>query len=255
MTGAHAWRSLLFVHWEIAAQDLRPLVAPGLDIDTFEGKAYVGLVPFTMPMVKPLARFPGSFAFHETNVRTYVRRNGTAGVWFFSLDAASSIAVRAARWLFHLPYFRASMTLAIQPLPHSSQPLPHSSQPLPHSSQPLPHSIDGADVRYHSERRWPQPTPARCDIHCRAGAPLGTAAAGTLAHFLVERYALFAATPAGKLVRADVHHAPYPLRGADIVSLDETLIAAAGVRRPDQFIETVLYSDGVDVTVTGPTPA
>jgi uncharacterized protein len=230
MKGAHAWRSLLFVHWEVPVAALRPLIPPSLAIDTHEGKAYVGLVPFTMPMVKPFVPFPTplAFSFHETNVRTYVRPaagGGAPGVWFFSLDAASSLAVRAARWLFHLPYFRADMQLE---------------------------QDDGVHVHYRSQRRWPPPTPATCDVRCKPGIPLGPAAPGTLAHFLVERYFLYSLSPRGALYQAQVHHEPYPLRAAELVSLDETLVAAAGIRRPDQIDAPILYCDGVDVTVSGP---
>lgn len=224
MRGAQHWRSLLFVHWRVPVAEVRPLIPTGLELDTYEGDAFVGLVLFTMPMVKPFVPFPGAFAFHETNVRTYVRRNGRPGVWFFSLDAASSLAVRAARFVFHLPYFRADMELVQR----------------------------GDEISYHSERRWPPPTPATCRVRCRIGENIGVAAAGTLEHFLVERYTLYSASPKGAILRGEVEHVPYPLRRAEVLELDESLLAAAGIRRPDEVVSPVLFSDGVDVEVRGP---
>jgi uncharacterized protein YqjF (DUF2071 family) len=113
-----SWRSLLFLHWEFPPEQVRPLVPAGLDLDLFEGRAYVGLVPFTMKGVRPvvLPPVPGTGAFHETNVRTYVHRDGRdPAVYFFSLDAASALAVIGARALFSLPYHHARMRLDRDP--------------------------------------------------------------------------------------------------------------------------------------------
>ena len=104
------WRHLLFLHWVVSPERLRPLVPAGLDLDLFEGRAYVGLVPFTMTDVRPLwaPAVAGLSNFHETNARTYVHRAGRdPGVWFFSLDAANPVAVALARAFFHLPYHHA----------------------------------------------------------------------------------------------------------------------------------------------------
>ena len=94
------WHHLLFLHWEIPPQELQPLVPPELTIDTFDGIAYVGLIPFTLIGVRPVGvpPLPRVSSFHEVNVRTYVHSGGRdPGVWFFSLDASSAIAVAAAR--------------------------------------------------------------------------------------------------------------------------------------------------------------
>jgi uncharacterized protein YqjF (DUF2071 family) len=109
-TGKQTWRDLLFVHWEVPVRVLRALVPPALAIDELEGRAYVGLVPFTMHDVRfgPLP-IPD---FLETNLRTYVHAEGVPGVWFFSLDAQSALAVWGGRALFRLPYFRADMACA-----------------------------------------------------------------------------------------------------------------------------------------------
>ena len=108
------WRDLLFIHWPIDPEALRPFIPAPLELDLFEGMAYIGLVPFTMTGVRPvgLPAVAGLSSFHETNVRTYVRLpDRDPGVWFFNLEAASSIAVRLARCLFHLPYHYARMFL------------------------------------------------------------------------------------------------------------------------------------------------
>src|SRR4029079_6984491 len=114
--GFQRWRTLLFLHWEVPAEAIAALIPEGLSVDTFEGRAYIGVVPFTMRDVSPWwsPSVPGISNFHELNVRTYVHKGGeNPGVWFFSLDAASSIAVIAARAGWHLPYHRASMELEV----------------------------------------------------------------------------------------------------------------------------------------------
>lgn len=228
LVGFQRWRSLLFVHWVVPVDVLRPLVAPSLDIDTFDGRAYVGLIPFDIPEMRPVKALPPppmAGRFLETNLRTYVRHEGQPGIWFFSLEAASSLAVVGARAGFGLPYFRADMRW----------------------------QRDGDRVRYHSERRWPGPRPATLDLDYEISAPQGPAVPGTLEHFLVERYHLFARHPVMGLVRGDVRHAPYPLRRARVHSLQQTLLPAAGIhtageRTPDWF------SDGVDVDIFPPRP-
>ncbi len=218
------WRHLLFLHWVLPVEALAPLLPEGLTLDTFEGRAYVGLVPFTMQGVRPRGLPAVGFLsdFHETNVRTYVRsRDGVPGVWFFSLEAANAIAVRLARAWFKLPYHYARMTLEA--------------------------GEGGASYAYRSERRWPPPAPAACQVRC---APRGLAAPstpGTLQHFLVERYFLYSRS-GGALYRGQVHHTPYQVRGADVEGLEETLFAASGLVRPD-VAPLVLFSVGVDVDV------
>jgi uncharacterized protein YqjF (DUF2071 family) len=220
--GFHRWRTLSFLHWEVPAATLQPLVHPRLTIDTFEGRAFIGVVPFTMRDIRffPLPRWPGMTNFHETNVRTYVHLDGAdPGVWFFSLDAASRQCVAGARLTYHLPYHFAEMSLDER---------------------------DGA-IDYRSLRRWPGPTPARFDARVRLGGELGHAAPGTLDDFLCERYLLYSAR-GGRLYRGQVHHTPYPLREATLERLDETLVAQAGVTAAGEPV-SVLASPGVDVDV------
>ena len=207
------WARLLFLHWEMPAEALRPLLPPGLDLDLFEGRAYVGLVPFTMTGVRPLG-FPavrGLSNFHEVNVRLYVHRRGQApGVWFLSLDAANAVAVRLARWTYKLPYYFARMRMEPPESPAFEEP---------------------GVISYESTRVWPGPLPAHCRLRYEPTAGVSFAKAGTLEHFLVERYILYAHA-AGKLFQGQVHHTPYPLQTARLCDLDESLIAASGLTRP-----------------------
>lgn len=207
------WHHLLFLHWEVPVHELQALVPPELTIDTFEGKAYIGLVPFTMTGVRPVLTppLPWISAFHEINVRTYVHhKDANPGVWFFSLDASSTIAVAAARAMYHLPYFNAAIDFAAE-------------------GQTLP------DVRFVTHREDSRGAmPANAHIHYRpAEGPVGPAPEGTLEYFLVERYILYSIDDAHRLHRARVHHQPYPVQRADVLELDETLIWAAGIKRSD----------------------
>ncbi len=216
------WRHLLFLHWVVSPERLRPLVPNGLDLDLFEGRAYVGLVPFTMTGVRPVwaPAVPGLSNFHETNVRTYVHRAGRdPGVWFFSLDAANRVAVALARTFFHLPYHHARMRLTLEP----------------------------EAISYASQRLQRGPKPAICAVRC---TPVGSAApapAGTLEHFLAERYFLYAAHR-DRLYRGQVHHTPYPLQPAAVSALDETMLAAAGIERPGEA-PLAHFARGVNVEV------
>ncbi|MBX3465088.1 MAG: DUF2071 domain-containing protein [Planctomycetes bacterium] len=218
-----SWHDLTFLHWPVDAARLRPLVPPALEIDTFDGQAFVGLVPFTMRGVRPwwAPPLPGTDAFHETNVRTYVHHDGRGpGVWFFSLDAQSRLAVLAARALWRLPYHHARMHLG----------------------------AENGTLHYHSERLRPPPLPATSRIACRPHGPAAPAVPGTLAHFLAERYLLYALGADGTLRRGAVHHAPYPLQTAEVLACDETLVAAAGIPRPHDA-PLAHYARGVEVEI------
>jgi len=203
---------------------LRALVPPALTIDTFGGAAWVGLVPFTIGRSRfpPLPPLPPLAAFHEVNVRTYVHLEGREpGVWFFSLDAASRMAVRGARLVYKLPYVHAAIDLA----------------------------LDGAAperVRYESRRR----DGAGVTLHYGPTAAVRPAEPGTLEHFLAERYTLYAARGT-KLYRARVHHAPYPLQAGTARVERETLLAASSLARAEEA-PLVHYAAGVDVAIWPP---
>jgi uncharacterized protein YqjF (DUF2071 family) len=201
------WAKLLVLHWVIPGAEVAPMLPPGLTLDTFEGKAYVGLVPFTMTGVRPVwfPRFPPVTDFDETNVRTYVHHNGAnPGVWFFSLDAANALAVRVARSMWRLPYHYSRMEMR----------------------------EDNGWIDYRADRLWPPPAPAHLHVRYRPNGPVQPAQPGTLEHFLAERYLLYA-YKGGHLYRGQVHHEPYPLQKAEAMDLDETLLSAAGIHRPD----------------------
>ena len=220
------WRELLFLHWEADPVVLQSLLPPGLTVDTFEGKAYIGLVPFTMQDVRPVwaPAVPWLSHFHEVNVRTYVHQGGeNPGVWFFSLDAANPVAVWLARTLWKLPYFTATMHLSI---------------------------AENGERRYATKRAR-KPSVGATFLWRPDGDPQ-PAAPGTLAHFLCERYLLYADN--GKtLLRGQVHHAPYPIQRAELRHLEDTLLAEAGVLvgGPPPLIH---YATGVDVEVFGLKP-
>lgn len=213
------------------AEEVAPLLPQGLTLDTWEGDAWVGLVLFHMTGVRPWwsPPIPGVSAFHETNVRTYVHRDGRdPGVWFFSLDAAQSLAVRVARWWWKLNYFRAKMTVR----------------------------REGQRVAYRSRRLWPEPSGATTDVQAEFGDWLpsgdprraaGQAAPGTLDFFLVERYLLYTEAK-GRLFRAQVHHQPYRLRSAMLHHCEQTLLPAAGMM-PQGDPAHVVFSEGVNVEV------
>jgi uncharacterized protein len=229
------WRDLLFIHWPITPEALQPLIPAPLELDLFDGTAYVGLIPFTMTGVRPvgLPAVAGLSSFHETNVRTYVRlADRDPGVWFFNLEAANRIAVFLARRLFHLPYHYARMFLE-----HES---PGSAG-------------DQTTILYAGTRRWPGPLPASYSVRATPVGRVQPAAGDTLEHFLVERYILFTRRK-GRLHQGRVHHLPYPIQPADILSLDETLLAAARIERP-KITPLAHFAAGVDVEVFPLRPA
>ena len=218
------WHRLLFLHWEVPDDSLRALLPPGLELDLFEGRAFVGLVPFSMTGVRPvgLPAFPPLSNFHETNVRTYVHVAGRdPGVWFFSLDAANRIAVWLARTWFHLPYYHARMSLTER---------------------------EGArPILTYTSCRAEGPGSARTAIQATPTGPARAATLGTLDHFLAERYLLYAEHQ-GRIYRGQVHHSPYPLQPAEALAIDETLLAANGIARPEAT-PLAHFASGVRVEV------
>ncbi len=217
--GFQRWRELLFVHWAVPEAVVRPLVPPEMTLDLHDGVLYVGLVPFIMEGVRPWwAPEAVAFNFLETNLRTYVHVNGEPGVFFFSLEAASWIAVQTARIGWKLPYHHATMERARQ----------------------------GDVVRYQTVRKG-QPK-AQLKVEYRLGEMLGASTPGTLEHFLLERYLLF--TRRGKeILRGQVYHTPYPAQRAELISLEEGLVQAAGMPAPEGPPPLVHFASGVDVEV------
>ena len=211
------WHHLLFLHWKANQDEMRKWVPDELEIDTFDGDAYFGLVLFTMRGVRPrfVPPMPSLSAFHEFNARTYVKKGDKKGVWFFSLDAANSLAVGIARKHYFLPYFHAEMSL--EPTPYG----------VTYKSK---RCCDGADIKASAE----------------VSGDVWHAEPGTLDYFLVERYRLFA-KPEHGLVSLQVEHPPYPLRTVSNVRVKESLSTAAQVEVSGAPIAH--YVDGVSVRI------
>jgi uncharacterized protein YqjF (DUF2071 family) len=201
------WRDLLFMHWPILPRLVAALVPPGLEVDTFDGSAWIGVVPFRMTDIglRRASHLPWVSSFAELNVRTYVRRGGKSGVWFFSLDAASRLAVEAARAWFHLPYFRASIR--------------------------FDEHADGF-IAYESTRTDRRGNPSSFRARYRPTADPCAATIGTLDHWLTERYCFFAVDSRGRLSRSDVHHHPWPLQRAEAVVEINSMAQASSVSLP-----------------------
>jgi uncharacterized protein YqjF (DUF2071 family) len=180
------WHDLLFAHWRVEKELLRQHVPSGLEIDTYQGQAWLGVVPFRMEGVKLSYRpaIPGTSRFPELNVRTYVKHGEKAGVWFFSLDAASRLAVTVARAWFHLPYFFAGMSCVER---------------------------DGW-IEYASDRKQRGAPAAVLRGKYRPKGETFQAASGTLEQFLTERYCLYSADAEGNLKRGEIHHRPWNLQ-------------------------------------------
>jgi uncharacterized protein len=200
---AQSWHDLLFAHWPVDAAALHPFLPSKLQIDTFEGRAWLAVVPFRMTGVRMRGApvVPWLSAFPELNVRTYVTFGGKPGVWFFSLDAGNSVAVAIARAWFHLPYFRARMNCTER---------------------------EGW-ICYQSERT-------------HRGAPAGLLAGryrrlgevfrpqhGTLEHFLTERYCLYTTNWRGQIIRGEIHHPPWPLQRAEAEFAGNSMTASLGI--------------------------
>lgn len=197
------WRELLFAHWVVDAAVLRPLIPAALQVDLFEGRCYVGAVPFLMEGVTPryVPPLPGLHAFPELNLRTYVTAGGKPGVWFFSLDAGQKLAVRTARRLFHLPYFDAKFDI----------------------------DLSGGAVAYKSVRTHKGAAEAQFSATYRATGPVYEADPGSLDAWLTDRYCLYSADRAGNTYRGEIDHPPWPLQRAEATIHINTLGDGLGI--------------------------
>jgi len=223
------WGKLLFMHWAIDAKDLRPLIPAQLSIDTFEGKAWIGVVPFTMWGIRAsfLPAIPGTSAFHELNVRTYVYFNGVPGVWFFSLDAVNSLAVWAARAFYHLPYFNAEMKLV-----QKANRIDYSSVRQDSMTYGEFFAADRAGYAANFDPDRFQLLPrAELDIRWSIGQALRESVPGSLEFFLTERYCLYS-FHRNQIYRSRILHEPWPLQSATVDSLRSTMIESLGIPQP-----------------------
>lgn len=209
------WANLLFVHWPVDPASMSKHLPPGASLDVFDGKAWIGLVPFRMEQVRVRGwgRLAGPDAFYECNVRTYITVGEARGVWFLSLDAEALRPVLGGRLMWGLNYVHARFDV----------------------------SREGDVTSYALRRRWGRAGGSK--LRWRSGEALPLAAPGTLEHFLTERYWLFAQRRDG-LWQGRVEHPSWPLRRAELEVLDDSLVAEAGIAVSG--VPHVLASDGVD---------
>ena len=219
LEGLQSWRRLLYLHWPVPYAVVRPAVPTALPLDLRDGKAWVSVVALDIAAARPPLVPEGlGLGFLATNTRTYVRLpGGEPGVWFFSLDASSRMAVAGARLAYGLPFHHARMA----------------------------RERDGDLEVFRSARRGADAH--GLEVRYRVGDPLGTAVPGSLDAFLVERYAL-QVVRRGSIGTVRVRHDPFPLRAIEIESVSEDLLAAAGIARPDDP-PLAHWSDGVDLEV------
>lgn len=231
---AQSWHDLLFAHWRLPASALAARLPAPLQPDLFDGSAWLGVVPFRMTGVRlrGLPALPWLSAFPELNVRSYVSlpdRDGAArpGVWFFSLDAARWLAVVVARRWFGLPYHSAAMRCV----------------------------SEGGEIRYSSRRieTGARVASAAFVARYRPTGPVRAAAPGSLEHFLTERYCLYAHDRRGRLCRAEVQHAPWPLQPAQAEVERNTMAAPLGLQLPPDA-PLLHFARRLDVLVWSPRP-
>jgi uncharacterized protein YqjF (DUF2071 family) len=218
------WHGLVFLHWAFPPGRLASLVPAGLNLDLFEGRAWVGITPFRVSHMRPtlFPPLPGLSEASEINVRMYVHRDGIPGIWFPSLDITNRLAMWAARIAYRLPYFHARMHVAQKDV-----------------------------LLSFTSERSDGTRPALFNLQWRRGEPLEPATAGTLEFFLTERYVLYSGD-AAHLKRARIHHRPWPLRGAEVVHLASTLLEANGIPVPDSPVLAHAQGEPFEVEVWPP---
>ena len=200
------------MHWRVPADALREVLPEQLPPDTHDGDAWLGVTPFRVSgfRLRGLPPVPVLSSFPETNVRTYVTYEDKPGIWFFSLDADSPWAVEAARRAYHLPYHHARISGGRR----------------------------GETIEYRSER-----TGATLDVSYRPTDPPAPAKPGSLDYFLTERYCLYT-EHRGRLERAEIHHAPWPLQPAEAELRENTMPPVAVEGEP-----LLHYSERQDVVI------
>jgi uncharacterized protein YqjF (DUF2071 family) len=200
---AQRWENLLFAHWPVAESALRPVVPPELPLDTFDGRAWIGVTPFQIgahrfggtPHIPRLTSFP------EVNVRTYTTIGGKPGIFFFSLDTVSKLVVMGARRVYRLPYFRSRISL----------------------------SEGSGGIEFRASRRSGDGPAAELDIRYRPTGPARAPAPGSLEYFLAERYCLYTLDDRRRAHRSDIHHPPWPVQDAEATVTRNTMAAGIGL--------------------------
>jgi uncharacterized protein YqjF (DUF2071 family) len=215
-----AWERLLFAHWSINPSLVKKLLPDGLELDLFDGKAWIGVIPFEMVGTRPRICPPITYFsdFPELNVRTYVIKDGKPGVWFFSLDAGSKFAVRLARATYNLPYFDAEFRI----------------------------EIDKSHVNYLSKRTHSHSPYAELEVSFKPNGEIFHSTPGSLEHWLTARYCLYSANKKGRVFRGEIDHPPWPLQiaEAEIKKCDMTRICGFELNGKP---ESLLYADSLDV--------
>jgi uncharacterized protein len=217
-----SWHDVLFAHWPIPVDQLRPAVPPPLPIDTFKGTAWLGIVSFEVRGLRARGApgIPGASNFLELNVRTYTTVHGKPGVYFFSLDAASALAVFGARLGFVLPYFQANMALQRR----------------------------GPEIHFRSRRLIRTPAPAEFTARYQPVGAVFNAAPGSLDAFLTERYCLYVVDNQGRVYRTEINHQPWPLQRAEAELTTNTMTQQIGVTLP-VVAPALHYASQQDVAV------
>lgn len=206
------WHHLLFAHWRVPVETIARRLPPGMDVDVYDGSAWVSVIPFYMTGVRfrAMPPIPTAHAFAELNVRTYVRCNGQPGIWFFSLDAASTLAVIGARLGAALPYYPAKMRV----------------------------EFGSPAIDYYCQRLGVTGAPAVFDATYQLTGPqILSADPGSLDFFLTERYCLFS-SDGRRIWRVDVEHPRWTLSAAHVVFRRNTMLEAAGIN--DAFGDPLL---------------
>lgn len=219
------WRNLLFLHWEVEPGVIQQTLPEGLRVDTFEGRAYIGITPFFVFDARPIftPAMPQISNFPEVNVRTYVFDNeGNPGVWFYSLDTSQALAVEAANIFFHLPY--------------------HTSEIEAREGM--------EEIVFSCQRKENGLITPRSTFRYRYTGEEFFAESKTLEFFLVERYLLFSKDKeTGQLYSGRIHHRPFPLYKAEVSEYDENLLALNGFLLNGRPADHQVFSTGVDVEV------
>jgi uncharacterized protein YqjF (DUF2071 family) len=222
---AQTWRDLLFAHWPVPDRTLRPLIPSGLHLETFDGTAWISIAPFVVTRLRPRSApaIPGLSEFPEINVRTYVTAGGKPGVFFFTLDAGSTLAVIGARTLYFLPYFRARFTV----------------------------DSTSSGIRYRSRRTQAGAPAAEFRATYRPVGEATVAPPGTLTAWLTERYCLYAVDRRERIHRAEIHHRPWALQPAEVEIDRNTMTTGLGFELPD-VAPLVQFAAHLDVRVWAP---
>jgi uncharacterized protein YqjF (DUF2071 family) len=220
------WSNLVFIHRPSKLDAVRALVPPALTLDLHDGTAWVSVTPFYLSHLRArgIPRLPFVSAFPELNVRTYVTYGGKPGVYFFSLDAGNALAVFGARTLYHLPYFRAAMSV---------------------------YESRDATIHYWSHRTHRGAPPAEFSAQYRPAGAVTHSKPGSIDHWLTERYCLYALDTARRVYRADIHHHPWPLQAAEVDVERDTMAAAAGLTLSPEPTR-LSFSRRIDVFVWAP---